>query len=656
LKQVTGQAEDFGKSLQEWLRINRTEIRQLISDVAALTGQIGSAIGQLADMFSFALKLANVGSAIRKDAFAMAGGDFSYSNMDKIFRPKATDLYLGNPGDINLNNLSVVRPGGGGNNGYRPAKKRGGRQLTPYEIQQSKIDLLFFANQGSQIPGGLEQAQSDIDRAMKALSDRQELGPTDERLGRATRSALTRDYKDQEEQRKQYEKSIQTLSKIKPVLSEGQAFLKGFNSETRSLAQSFEQLGASVSSAFGDVGNLFSGLASAIKSFFNDVAGSVLRNAAGSLLGPLFGGLGNLGGGSNGASIFTGGFSGGGGAASVLGAAAGGVGSLFSGSGNLATFSGAASSRVQQQQLIGDVAKWIGPSVPMTAGKVSILGGLKQAFSNKLSTGILGGTLGMQLGGQSILGNALGGVGGAIGGIALSSAISGAGVLGLSALATTGIGAAIAAPLLIASIFSGKAAQRRADEPVADQYVNQYWQQLDALTRDVKANRLDGDSALAQAIADRQQAVSQISALKTGSVVKSRLHSNIGSIDYVDSHSLQALKEAIGMQGSRRDLASRYVPEFATGGLMPHTGYALLHANEVVLNKQQQAQIGQQALESAGVPGLRGGSGSSGAAPVYVNISIGKQDQTEIVSNGIVHPNARKAVGQALSNLTTYRV
>jgi tape measure protein len=429
-------------------------------------------------------------------------------------------------------------------------------------------------------------------------------------------------------------------------------FMRGLQGETDQTAQAFNRLGQSIGDSFGDLKNLLGSLGSAVKTFFQDILGNTLRGIAGSALAPLMGKVPQFAGAGGGGFFSTGGFAGGPGAGGILS----GVSQFFGGGGgNVFTYSGQAAQAMSARTSAGEIAKYFGGGVPGTAGKVGLFSGLKASlrstFSNPLTAGVLGASFGGMLGGKSVLGQGLGMAGGGL----ISAGIGGL-LAGSLSLAVAGPLAAIGVPLLIGSIFAGKAAQRRSDEQEADSYWVAYKDKLIALTRDVRANRVGGDEALAQAAQYRMEAVNGISSVKTESVRRSRL---ANQIPQADRAWLTPLQEAVRMQQGRRDLAQRLVPEFATGGVVPG-GYGMprmvmAHAGEVILNAQQQMMVGQSALQRAGVPGVSG-NGGNGAPGIVVNLTnvIGTKEQSEIIIGGIRHPNVQKPLGQALNRLNRY--
>jgi hypothetical protein len=181
-----------------------------------------------------------------------------------------------------------------------------------------------------------------------------------------------------------------------------------------------------------------------------------------------------------------------------------------------------------------------------------------------------------------------------------------------AALGALGPIALAAAPIaIVGSILLGKAKQRKADERVVDTYWVEYSRVLKELTAGVNTDRIMGDDALSQAAEARQTAVDLIGQIKTKSVRESRLRNQIPQIDAYDLKNLQdavaAQRSRLAQQGAdmnrRRDLDSRLMPEFATGGIVPGPFGArtniIAHAGEVVLNQQQIQTIGQKRTGAA---------------------------------------------------------
>jgi hypothetical protein len=350
-----------------------------------------------------------------------------------------------------------------------------------------------------------------IERGQEATMDRlvDDYRAVNERMRdqRASRVEMTKDLNEKEA--KAIEKQREALEKLEPVLSNTQRFMTGLRGETDQLGNAFERFGDSVGRAFGDVRNLFSNLKSAIKSFFADITGGILRNVAGSVLGPLIGRAPSFGGagmGGGGGGFFTGGFAGGPGAASTFGGAGGIIQQFFGGGGGTVG---------------GGGSRWIGSNVPTRAGKINFLGGitssLRSAFSG-INGPLFGAGIGSMLGGQSVAGNILGSAGGALATGFITSSLGLMGSGAAAALFSNPFTAIAGAGLLVGSILLGKAKQRKADERVVDTYWVEYSRVLKELTAGVNTDQIGGDEALSQAAEARQTAVDLISQIKTKSV------------------------------------------------------------------------------------------------------------------------------------------
>jgi hypothetical protein len=255
----------------------------------------------------------------------------------------------------------------------------------------------------------------------------------------------------------------------------------------------------------------------------------------------------------------------------------------------------------------------------------------------------LGFGAGAALGGKSTLGGLLGGIGGALGGLVGAASVGAIGGTLGSAFALSGAlgpAALIAAPLLIVGgLLLGKAKQRREDERTADTYWVAYKDTLIDLTRQVRSNSIDGDDALAQAQAARQQAISQINTIQTKSVRESRLKNQIGDVDRMF---LEPLKQAVNDQKSRNSLSSKLIPEFAASGIVPgplgSPQLVLAHGGEIFINRDKQTTQVMSAASDAGVPGVSAMRGSAaqgrGDAPIHVTLVVGKKMQNEMFKNG----------------------
>jgi tape measure domain-containing protein len=88
------------------------------------------------------------------------------------------------------------------------------------------------------------------------------------------------------------EHALKQFRHLQPVFSETERFMQGFASQIETVGDAFENFGANVSRAFGNVRDLFNGLKQAVLGFFNDLVGGALQNLVRSTLAPIFGGLG----------------------------------------------------------------------------------------------------------------------------------------------------------------------------------------------------------------------------------------------------------------------------------------------------------------------------------------------------------------------------
>jgi hypothetical protein len=463
--------------------------------------------------------------------------------------------------------------------------------------QAAAVDPLFFA----------QSRVFDLKEAQKAIDDHMAV------LGKAAEKEL---------------------KQLEPVLSNSERFMRGFADATLSVGDAFDNFGRSVASAFTNVRDLFNGLKQAVLGFFNDLLGSTLQNLVRGTLGPLFGRAGGL--------AFAGGIT-----APPSVSATGGLSGFLSkifgggGGGESGSASGGASSIIPGFSLSG-------------------LGGSLAAAAPLLGLG-----LGSGFGGTSTAGRILGAVGGgAVGlGVSFGASIFGAGGgLAQAALAAAGPIALIGAPLIVGAILLGKASQRKKDEEAAGEFQRQAHAALAQLKAGIANDSIDGSQA--RAIFENQilaQFISQISALKTRSVVESRLTNQVRDIRAVFE---SIITPEIAAQVARRQTKatnalnfSRQIPEFATGGTTLG-GLALLHPGEKVVNLQQQATMraiaGPNIFERAGVPGVKnnaifdtGGTFGRGLDPQPIEITlqaqvvIGKGDATRIVVVGANSPQGR---------------
>lgn len=279
----------------------------------------------------------------------------------------------------------------------------------------------------------------------------------------------------------------------------------------------------------------------------------------------------------------------------------------------------------------------VGIGSAAAAGKFSLGSVGKQLAA---AAPFLGFSLGAAAGGQSTAGSLLGGIGGSLGGLVLAASTGALGGSLGSAFALSGAlgpAALIAAPLLIgASILLGRAKQRKQDEPLADSYWVAYKDRLIELTSAVKRGSIDGDDALAEAAKARAEAVAAISSIKTKSVRESRLRNQIPDVDRLF---LEPLKQAAADQKNRVSLASKLIPEFAVGGVVPgapgEPRLILAHGGEIIANPRQQTPELVDAAARAGVPGLRDMQGAgTGTKEMQVTLVIGTDAQNQMFVNG----------------------
>lgn len=280
-------------------------------------------------------------------------------------------------------------------------------------------------------------------------------------------------------------------------------------------------------------------------------------------------------------------------------------------------------------------------------------GGMSAALQNQMMGAILGGSLGAGLGRGSGVGSALGGVGGMIAGtlgmgLITSGSVAGAttggifgstaGVFGLSGAATFGIGFAIAGGLMLASYLFGRSARRKRERREVTSLAGNAVQQVQQLIADVKAFRIDGNTAYQQGTQIRDQFAAETAKLKT-SPGKRLARQKLAEINSMLATLKTEGERADRLQSIAQLTDERLMPTFAMGGFASSgggfTGFsggsypALLHGNEVILRGQEVMALGgYKRLQDAGVRGIsmtgddrprRAFSTSSGKMPdVYV--------------------------------------
>jgi hypothetical protein len=639
-------AEDFGKTLDLYLKSNQTEIarfRDSIVDLASAFTDLGKiSIPVVSELVRVAANgvgfYADLGNAIR--------GDFSFKNSSKNWG----NLYENNPTvtygpDLGVSTTGAAvtsqqqikrnvdawlkRNGGGGGVGNDVIKRRSNISGSGGAVARSSkfrlpsvgmddLDSSQFEGMDAYTAAELTRARRPGELALYNFRVQDRIAASDARDIELSRNTI--------------DAQREALKNLEPVLSSSARFMKGLKGESDAVANSFERLGDSIGNAFGDVRNLFSGLKSAILGFFGSITSSVLRNVAGAALSPLFATTG------------------------------GGAADILSGGGTYSQQSSIAQmiqTAVSGGGSYGGVIPGMNPTAS-GAGGGGILGKISSAIGG--ASGIAGlfagGSVGSMFGGQSTAGRIAGGIGGAAVGLGLSygaSVFSAGGGLAAAGLAALGPAALIGAPLLIGSILLGKAKQRRADESVVDTYWVEYSRVLRELTGGVNSDSIMGDSALAQAAEARETAVGLIGQIKTKSVRESRLKNQIPQIDRVD---LKRLQDAVAVQKtrladnsallkSRQDLDSRLVPEFASGGYIQRTGLAKVHAGEVIMNSRDQAASGVTGISAGSMRG--GGSGSSSLPPITLINLLGTQQQDELFIRGAI---SRNTTGALLTGMT----
>lgn len=184
---------------------------------------------------------------------------------------------------------------------------------------------------------------------------------------------------------------------------------------------------------------------------------------------------------------------------------------------------------------------------------------------------MLGLSLGSSLGGQSMFGSILGGLGGLAGGLALGIGTGAIGATGgimgglIGALggaaAATGILAAVAAPLLIGAWILGRNAKRKAEEKVHDSTLGDVFSQIDNLIKQVNQDKLDGQSAVAQANGLKDQYIQKMNQLTDK---KTRSHA-LQDVSRIDTR-IASLQHASEAQDQRKDVAKQWTAQYNTGG------------------------------------------------------------------------------------------
>jgi tape measure domain-containing protein len=462
----------------------------------------------------------------------------------------------------------------------------------------------------------------------------------------------------------QIAEEIERLRFLGVELSSTERFMRGFNSAVESVGDAFERFGQNVSRALANTKDLLNGLKNSVLQLFNDIIGQGLQNLVRNALGPLVGlGGGGISGAAGGIgnifrtpSTFPAQF-----AQAFASAAGGGISTPASISSQGATgifANGAFAAGLTG----GDSGGAIGATggIGRIPGLSRVLGGVfNRVFAGGAVSAfppLLGASLGAGLGGQSTLGRILGGIGGSAVGLGVgfgSAVLSAGGGLGQAALAALGPAALIGAPLLVGAILLGRAKQRKKDEEASGQFLTQALQAIDQLAAGIVSGQVLGSQA--RNIFDTQilnPFKQQIGGLKTKSVRESRLTNQVRDLENQYQDRIVPL---IAQQAQRRDLSSRLIPEFATGGRMPFDGLARLHRDELIISPRQQTPELLLAAAAAQVPNVDRSAPAPAAQPVTnVTYVIGTQEQSEIIVNGLRQQAGNKALKNEVNKLIKY--
>lgn len=224
----------------------------------------------------------------------------------------------------------------------------------------------------------------------------------------------------------------------------------------------------------------------------------------------------------------------------------------------------------------------------------------------------LGMSFGAGLGGPSRLGSVLGMAGGFLAGGALlgglasfgSAAGAGIGAFGpLAGLFSNPATAIIGGALLLGAVILGRNKQRQLDEKKRAAASHDLGSGVWKLIDDVRFDRIDGASALAQA--DQLEAAykQNITQIKDG---KTRRHAELWlKNDYPQVR--KTLERVVDDQNRRREIDRKLIPEFAGGGAVG-TSLAMVKPGEVVLGPADVASLGgPSVMAAAGVPGFAAG-------------------------------------------------
>ena len=551
----------------------------------------------------------------------------------------------------------------------------------------------------------LNLAGVNIRREILAVENQMELGQITAVQARERINALLRQERDAQiailEIRKQsadlseldranIDMQIEQLRGVGVELTNIQRFARGFNSEVEGFGDAFERFGQNVSRAFGTFTGLFDNLKRSIRQFFADLIGSGIQQTLGAIFSALSGGRGG-GGGMGGRA------GGGGGTGGFLGNL---VGGLFGGGGG-GGFGGFRTPPFVPGSMMAGAGMMVGglpvmPNIgglglpggfPGLGGGIGAPGGFQtpsiaggtiggaagsaglaaalKGFGFGLKPGsaagplaaiapLLGASFGMQLGGQSRPGQVLGAIGGLAFGAGVTAAPAFLAKTFLAPLFSNPITAVVGAALLIGSLLLGRSQQRRRDEEQSGVWLQAAIDQIMALKDLARKGQVDVTQA--RSIFDSQiinPFIANINTLKTKSVRESRLTNQVRDLrNLFESQVIPAV-----VSGQRRNVvASKLIPEFATGGLVVGSdrGFdsvlARVRPGEMVLTREQQQSIqraaGYNVFAHAGVPNVAaGGFGTpttdmsrlTGSAEpmsidLSVNVGVTRQDAAEILA------------------------
>ena len=254
------------------------------------------------------------------------------------------------------------------------------------------------------------------------------------------------------------------------------------------------------------------------------------------------------------------------------------------------------------------------------AGAAGSSGGIAAGFAGIAP--LIGLALGVQVGGGSRAGQVLGAFGGGIAGLSVAALLgSGSAASALGGIATLGGILPFALPILPIAIaalvgahFLARNKQRRKEEEQRTQILGDAKTKIDQIIAQVKSGRLDSGSAIAQALAIRQEYLNQVGQLKD----KKTRNIALATVREID-----AKIEVLKSEAARADRAAEtdriLTPTFDIGGTLASQGYrapsgggyypALIHSDETVITPAARAALGgSRAMARAGVRGYSDGS------------------------------------------------